>query len=83
MMIPSIHLNGTSRDELVEQLIKAARSLRLAIEALGEATPNGRDYYVQGPSALHQARGEHRVRLGKLQDVYDELETLAEAIHSA
>jgi hypothetical protein len=83
MMVPTVHLNGTSKDELVRQVADAGRALRLGIETLGEANPNGRDFYIQGPDALRLAQQEHRIRLGKLEEVHDELQTLAEAIFAA
>ena len=80
MMTPTIHLNGTSRDELMRQLIDAREALRTAIYQLCEAYPNGRDYYVQGPDALPQAMKEHESRVARLQSVHDELGDLAESI---
>lgn len=52
MMIPTLHLNGTSRTELIKQLTDAGHALALAIDALGNASPHGRDYYPQGPDAF-------------------------------
>lgn len=74
MMIPTVHLNGTSREALISQLESAVMSLDAAIMALGEAAPHGRDYYPQGPDAYSKARGEHDARLQKLDEVKRELE---------
>jgi hypothetical protein len=80
MMIPTIHLNGTSRQELLDGYVVALNAVRDAIIAVGNACPNGRDYYVQGPDATQKARGEHLLRLVRLMSVRDELYEIAEAI---
>ena len=51
MMVPTVHLNGTSKCELMRQVMGARIALHTAIDALQQACPNGRDYYVQGPDA--------------------------------
>ena len=73
MMIPTVHLNGTSAGELIGQLEAASRALDTAIGALCEAGPNGRDYYPQGPAALTTAIGEHSARVKALREVNADL----------
>lgn len=80
MMVPTVHLNGTSKCELMRQVMGARIALHTAIDALQQACPNGRDYYVQGPDATSKAMTEHRSRLQRLQSVYDELGNLGEAV---
>lgn len=80
LAIPTIHLNGTSRDELLKQQIEAIRAIRLATLALAAAAPNARDYYVQGNAAADIAREQHTARVAKLWEVIKELETIAESI---
>lgn len=77
MMKPTIHNNGTSRDELMAQVLKATERIREAMTALAEATPNGRDYYPQGPDAIKAAGAEHRERIAKLREVLDDMEALS------
>lgn len=81
MQIPTIHLNGTSKEELVEALCNARAAIDDAITALRKTTPNGRDYYPQGPKATEWAVAEHSVRVHKLMEVRDEIEELAVAIN--
>jgi hypothetical protein len=81
MMVPTIHLNGTSRQELLDGYVVTLRAVCDAIDALSKAHPNGRDYYVQGPDATHKAKDEHRSRVHRLASVRDELAAIAEAIH--
>ena len=73
-----MHLGGTSRDELVRQYSEAAQGLRAALDGLREASPNGRDYYVQGDGALKEAQREHASRLDRVRAVLDEIEALHE-----
>ena len=81
MITPTIHLNGTSKAELLEQLRNAYTAVRNAQKVLQEAAPNGRDYYPQGPGAILQAQSEYESRLTRLQDVAKELEEIQEAIY--
>jgi hypothetical protein len=80
MMVPTVHLNGTSRQELVKLQLDAISKLRQAIEVLGLAAPNGRDFYVQGPDAMRYAVAEHAQRTARVQSVIDELYEIAEAV---
>ena len=73
MMLPTIHLNGTDIKHLLEEINEASDALRVAVEKLSVAGPNGRDYYPQGPAALAQAQKEHFERVRRLSDVRAEL----------
>ena len=55
-MMPRVHLNGTSRQDLLVQLEGVAIEGFRLLEAMGQAAPNGRDYYVIGDKAWLQAR---------------------------
>lgn len=81
MLVPTIHLNGTSQEDLLTQVTKAAHAVYAAVEALSQMAPNGRDYYPQGPDALPLALREHRKRMATLEDLLQELQELSEAIH--
>ncbi len=80
LRIPTVHRNGTSKDELVRQNREARRALYAAREKLAQAAPNGRDYYTQGSTALQAAMNEHTARERKLSEVIDELDAIAEAL---
>jgi hypothetical protein len=80
LTVPTVHLNGTSRKELLKQIEDAHAAVRNAIDKLCAAGPNGRDYYPQGPQAINHAVDEHSVRVQKLVSVQRELEELAEVI---
>jgi hypothetical protein len=76
MILPTIHMNGTSAKELYEQLEKAFEAIQEAWAALKRASPNGRDYYPQGPQVVYAAEEEHFDRLNRLKSVQDELEEI-------
>ena len=78
--LPTIHMNGTSKDELESQIDGARLALDQALVALHGAAPNARDYYPQGPDAYRVAAGQHRARVEMLQKVLGELGELAEGI---
>ena len=73
---PTIHLNGTSREALAKAYEAARDAVGVAYDRLKLTAPNGRDYYPQGANAMVRAEKEHWFRLGRLQEVVDELEVL-------
>lgn len=80
MMIPTIHLNGTSREGLVRPLCDAVVAIQDAMEALAKCMPNARDYYVQGSGVTTTAINEHDARMTKLREVMMEVSALAETL---
>ncbi len=73
MRKPTIHLNGSSAEQLRAGYMAAIEAMHDAIEALAETAPNARDYYPQGDSAHTEARQEHEARMSKLMSVQAEL----------
>lgn len=80
MMIPTVHLNGTTGEVLLDQYTAAAQAVQKAISALCDGGPNARDYYVQGPDAGFAAQREHEARVKTLKTVRDELTAIAEGL---
>lgn len=80
MQLPRINLNGTGSSELLEQYLNAKRAIQLAVEALGEAWPHGRDYQTLPPGAHQVAMNEHADRMNRLRAVMAEVETIAESL---
>lgn len=72
MMIPTVHLNGTSWASLIAQIESAVNAIDKALEAISDASPNGRDYYPQGDSAFKKALIEHESRLHRLREIKNE-----------
>jgi len=80
MRYPTVHLNGTSGDELVRQLQEAWVAVKHAMDALTLTMPNGRDYYVQEADSMSNAMAEYRKRYALLETVQDELTEIWEAV---
>jgi hypothetical protein len=80
LTLPTVHLNGTSRDTLLDGYLAARDALQLAMDAVQAAAPNARDYMQ--PSGYALATEEHAVRWTRLADTAGELSTLAEHISS-
>jgi hypothetical protein len=79
---PVIHLNGTSKDRLLESLSDAYHALSIAYEKLRECAPNGRDYYPQ-PGLMEKAVEQHRQRQQHIQDVLTSIELECAAIDTS
>lgn len=75
---PTVHLNGTSREALLDSYEQAGRAIDAALLALSDASPNARDYYPQGDGAFQTAVAQHRARYDALWAVKLEIEALAE-----
>ena len=80
MILPTIHMNGTSARSLLEGYCDAISAIHDALDALARVAPNGRDYYPQGPDACALADGEHDARKRALIGVLHELQTLADHV---
>lgn len=81
--VPTVHMNGTSKKELLEQLSNAYGACRIAGQTLRSAWPNGRDYYVQDSGAFGRAVQEWESRLERIDSVAKELEAIAVGIEEA
>ena len=66
--VPRVHLNGSSYEELMTQLSTVTEALGFALDALAQATPHGRDYYMQG-------------RTGRLKSILTEIELIAAGVY--
>lgn len=80
LAVPTIHMNGTSAQSLLDDICAALDAIRTAEDAMRKVTPNGRDYYPQGENAILEALRQHANRLHNLHAVHNELEEIAEAI---
>jgi hypothetical protein len=78
---PRLHLNGTSREELIEVNLNAREAIGVAIVLLRRAAPNGRDYPLPEDRARYAAaRAEHRASVADLERLHERLGTLVEAL---
>lgn len=81
--VPRVHLNGTSRGELVAQQRAVYEAAEALLDALRQATPNGRDYYPLGDEAFRRAREEHRGRMCQADAIKEVAGEIAQAILGA
>ena len=77
MTFPTIHMNGTNPDDLLEGYRTALDALTEAQDALAKCGPNGRDYYPQGAEAMSLAQADHWKRRETLTAIHDEVQELA------
>ena len=80
---PVVNINGTSREALVNARIAAIESLRSAMQALGECSPNGRDYQTAPKGELEIARKRYMERFAFLDRMINQLEDEAIFIQGA
>ena len=76
---PTVHLNGTSREALLEGYVDCVNAVRHAVEVCQKNAPNMRDYYLV-PGAGTIATTEHWARLQKLESVLAELREIGEHV---
>ncbi len=79
-MKPIVHLNGTSKNELLQQYLDAGHALQAALAAMHGAYPNGRDYYPSEPGAYVAARMTWDTHLAHVRDALAECQATAEHI---
>jgi len=79
-VIPRVHLNGTSKGELMKQLAEVEEAVVTAIHAVDRATPQARDYSVIDDDAITRARNAHYARILKLEEVLAELQQIQEGV---
>jgi len=70
-ILPTIHLNGTSAENLYREYHAVRIAIDAAVDALQVATCNLRDFYPQERSAFEQARAERARMFELLQQVSD------------
>jgi len=80
---PVVNLNGTSRHALLEARMIAIEAIRAAMQALGECSPNGRDYQTAPKGEFEIARKAYMERFAFLDRMINELEDEAIAIQGA
>lgn len=81
MRLPTIHLNGTSRQYLHEEALATSAALRAAVASLEAMTVNARDYYPQGTDAYQIASREHRERIERVRGVLSEVYALLDYLY--
>lgn len=77
MQFPTVNLNGTSRNVLIEEYDNALEKLRDALTALSQVTVHGRDYHLNGGDII-AAWNEQRARCNKIVSVIEDLQKVRE-----
>jgi len=83
MILPTIHTNGTSAEDLRDGYLDACRAVCVAMDAMRTIEFNARDYYPQGQDAWRQAEAEQRARYDALQTIANELHSVVEHCQNA
>lgn len=86
LIVPIVHLNGSSRASLVEGYCNAGVAVSEALKLLGETCPNGRDYYIADSVQRERfklAQAQHEERVARLRSVLRELGALADAVEDS
>lgn len=76
LIVPCIHMNGTSKQDLSDALESAHDAIGEAIDKLRKSAPNGRDYYVYENNAYGLAAQQHYDRMKRLDSVQKELDAI-------
>jgi len=74
LILPIVHVNGTSKEQLLADRYEFLDALLKAGEKIGKIAPNGRDYYPGGPELLDQAEEQFKRRRALLRGLADEIE---------
>ena len=80
MKLPTIHMNGSPRQMLLDEAETAYASMHDAIDAVRAMTVNGRDFYPQGPNAAQEAMREHERLIRQLCEARAEIEQYIEGL---
>ena len=61
--MPCVHLNGTSRETLIDQRMDVITSIKVVIATMRRVAPNARDYYPNDPGSYERARAQYEARV--------------------
>ena len=78
MIRPTLNINGSSADDLIQPRRDAYDALQAAIKALQQVTPNGRDYAHNDQCVADQQA--HYARIKAIHTIAAELVAEAHAI---
>jgi hypothetical protein len=69
LTLPTVHMNGTSHNDLWQGYEAAYEAVQAAQEAIGKIEFNARDYYVQSDDAFPKARNQRQEMWAALKKV--------------
>lgn len=77
---PHINLNGSSKNDLLDQYQTAYLAATKAVDMLRLCAPHGRDFQGLPPEAYETARAQHKARMESLHKVANEVLDIVEQI---
>lgn len=77
MQFPQVTVNGTDKDTLRDNYLRAVNAADNLLVALRECAPHARDFGVGGRGDLYVAIEEHLTRVRAVEDVRRDLDMLA------
>ena len=84
MVVPTVHLNGDIKAELIRQNVAAKAAVQKAIDAVQAAAPHGRNYPdrhgIAGDEQYRLAVKEHATRIHRLTEVLNDYDWMIEYI---
>jgi len=82
LVTPTVNLNGSSKSDLVGQVLNIMRTLEDAQQAICHAMPHGRDFQTMDVETCRAAREAFCERAKALQAMWAEFGELAIAINA-
>lgn len=82
MILPTIHINGTSASDLQHGYDEAARASHQLELALATLEFNARDYYVQGPDVWPKAQEQHVAIRTKAKEISNYIQAIREHLYA-
>lgn len=74
--LPIVNMNGSTKQELMEQVWAQYIAVRAAYEAVCQSPPHGRDYQISPIGDYEKARAEYQERALAILKISQELEAL-------
>jgi hypothetical protein len=81
LVTPTVHLNGTTGQYLLDQQLKVIHALRDVLTVMSQAYPNARDFYPQGEGMALEAFEAYNERRMIISKMIAEYETIAINVH--
>lgn len=80
IIFPTVHINGTGKQDLIDERCAVVEALYTAGKRLAAACPNGRDFYPDECKEWEAAYDQHKRRLQIIRDLTAEMEAETSAI---
>ena len=77
LIVPTLNINGSTRDNLVDYHTRAMRKINEAYAALADMAPHGRDYQTAPPGTHEKAQEQYKVWREQLRVIHNDIESIA------